>query len=424
MSAQPCLPQDIISMNRNKEYTLIATDLLESVLTDPRLNAQTSKLWQILFNKARYTPDLSIKLSYAYLADKLGKSIRTIARYMESLQNSGYLILTHNFDKNGGQRPSTISVRVPQFSIEHAKKKKDRLNKNSSINNEVLIKSKKEPVSRPENYNHKNYPVNATESLDTAKNEIVLHGTILDINDDLNDTSPLEVIDLTKIPNEKPFPEDSNKVTIKDIRKIDRGGHDINVIQIDNNKKDINKNNNNVVVPFLEEVEKTKALQQEISHLEQQLSEGNKQISTIKNNELLYDQIKRNSRIEASLHLAKIALDRQQKNMIENAKQNEINSKLTNNPNFIQEKAGDRHISKFTFKRLVKTLMSYGYSGTVLNALTNEIVFEVRFGTLINCNKTNKPLSLDNAINIGLKLVREKRWSTPKLLEIKNNIEA
>ncbi|MEO8402467.1 MAG: hypothetical protein ABI597_11870, partial [Gammaproteobacteria bacterium] len=139
MNAQPCLPQDMIEVNRSKEYTLISTSLLESVLTDNRLNAQTTKLWQILFNYARYNPNFEVKISYGCLAKKLGKSTRTIGRYAELLQNTGYLIIKHNFDNKGGQRPSTLFVRVPDISIEHAKKRKDRANNNSSHINETSI---------------------------------------------------------------------------------------------------------------------------------------------------------------------------------------------------------------------------------------------------------------------------------------------
>src|SRR5579864_2839205 len=102
MSSQPCSSRDILDINKSKEYTLIATTLLENVLTDTRLNAQSVKLWQLLFNQARYNPNLDIKISYSYLSKKLGKSTRTIARYVVTLQNAGYLIVTHNFDKNGG----------------------------------------------------------------------------------------------------------------------------------------------------------------------------------------------------------------------------------------------------------------------------------------------------------------------------------
>jgi hypothetical protein len=52
MLVKACEATDIFELNKKKEYTLTATCILESVLTNPNLNAQTVKLWQFLFNKA------------------------------------------------------------------------------------------------------------------------------------------------------------------------------------------------------------------------------------------------------------------------------------------------------------------------------------------------------------------------------------
>ncbi|MHB1948488.1 MAG: helix-turn-helix domain-containing protein [Gammaproteobacteria bacterium] len=410
MSAQPCLPQDILAVNRSKEYTLIATDLLESVLTDTRLNAQTTKLWQMLFNQARYNPNFDIKISYSYLAKKLGKSTRTIARYVESLQEAGYLIVKHNFDKNGGQRPSTISVRVPQFSIEHAKNKKDRHNKNHTSSNELLIEI--ESQYPDEDTNEENNPVAVTTAQNPLEIDVVLRGTSQ--NSDIHSDTAIHSNKEDNIVTAQQNLE--NELSHQD--KIDRGWHDNNVIQIDNNKKDINKNNNNnTVVSFFQENEQISSIQNDIKILELQLAEGDKHLANIKDHSLLYDQIKKNSQIAASLNLARIALERTQRNIEEKTKQDKSNFELTHDPHLMLNKQGQRTIPIFTFKRLVKTLKSYGYSGNILNSFINEVVFEARFGSLTHCNKTKSPLSLDNAINIGLKLVREKRWSTPVLLK-------
>lgn len=420
MSSQPCSSRDILDINRSKEYTLIATTILESVLTDTRLNAQSVKLWQLLFNQARYNPNLDIKISYSYLSKKLGKSTRTIARYVETLQNAGYLIVTHNFDNNGGQRPSTISVRVPQFSIEHAKDKKDRHHKNHSSNNELLIENLSKDIDYIENVDHNNHsdPVAVTELVNSLTIEDVLHGTnqdnipILEVNQ-----IPHETISTNENTSIRPQHQDSVN-TPQD--KNDRGGHDINVIQNNINKKDINKNNNNIVVPFSEietKDSKLSVLQDKIHQMEKRLSEGTKELSNIKDHTLLYDQIRKNSELEGSLHLARIALERLQKEFEDKNSELQVTNQLTSDPSFMVAKTGDRAIPQFTFKRLVKSLKGYGYQGNSLNCLINEIVFEARFGSLINCNKSKTALSVDNAVNIALKLVRENRWSTPVLLK-------
>jgi hypothetical protein len=414
MKAQPCLPQDILEVNKSKEYTLIATDLLESVLTDPNLNAQTTKLWQILFNLARYNANFEIKVSYSYLAKKLGKSARTISRYIESLQNTGYIIIKHNFDKRGAQRPSTLSVRVPQLSIDQARNKKNRSTKNYSATNESLIKNN---IERPEFTEDTISIANSCAiSQEPAELKNVIRETFQghsDIQENHHNTPDINSADHGLLNQTQ---ENLDNPSYSLLAKTDRGEYDTSVIQKDIIEKEIN-NNNNSVVSFLQEKEQVTILKDKIEHLEQQLVKGNQQQTDITDHSLLYDQIKKNSQIEAALHLARIALEKAQRTIQDQTKQQTTKSELTNNLNLMLEKTGERRLSTFTFKRLIKSLMTYGYSGNTLNMLVNEIVFEARFGSLINCNKTKNTLSLDKAINIGLKLVREKRWCTPALLE-------
>lgn len=420
MSSQPCSSQDFLEVNQSKEYTLIATTILESVLTDTRLNAQSIKLWQLLFNQARYNPNFDIKISYSYLSKKLGKSTRTISRYVETLQNAGYLIITHNFDKNGGQRPNTISVRVPKFSIQHAKQKKDRHHKNNSNSNVLLINSGNKAFDLLEVSNDglcEDKTTLTEESISCLMNN-VLHGTnnintsnILiekdkNNNDELNFSQETILTDLS--------------LTSVDRDKIVMGGYDINDIQKDNNKKDLNNNNKTVVVSHHT---KLHTLQNTINQIQNDLSEGNNKLLYLKDHTLMYNQIRKNSELEASLHLSKIALERLQKEMDETKRDLEITNNMINDNGYMVTKIGARSITKTAFKRLVKILKMYGYQGANLNRLINEIVYEIRFGSLINCNKTKRILSIDNAVNIALKLVREHRWSTPTLLKKSEDIE-
>lgn len=411
MSAKPCLPEDIFEVNKNKEYTLISTDLLESVLTDTRLNAQTTKLWQILFNKARYNPSFEVKISYSYLAKKLGKSTRTIARYVDALQNTGYLIVSHNFDNNGGQRPSTLSVRVPSTSIEQTNKRKDRVNKKHSINNVLLLNEKE--CEKIEDKVTKEHPVNVTKLNNEPTSISVLceticnrdNSTVIDFQSD-NKEIESSIINTDVTPSN----QEISSMEINGQDRNDREWYDSNVIQKDNNKKEIN--NNNIVVSFSPNENKIKKIRQDIQILEQRLIEGDKNLLPIQDHILRYDQMRKNMEMEASLRLAYIALERVKNEIIKNEKKDKVLSDL-DNPRFMLDKEGERIIPIFTFKRLVKSLKCYGYSGNMLNTLINEIIFEVRFGSLINSNKAKTTLSVDNAINIGLKLVREKKWSTP-----------
>lgn len=162
---------------------------------------------------------------------------------------------------------------------------------------------------------------------------------------------------------------------------------------------------------------KNRTLQNEIVEIEKHLADGNKVLSLLKDHASMYDQMRKNAKLEAQLHLARIALERSHKEIQDTQSEMETTHKVINDSSFMLSKAGDRPLSQLTFKRLVKSLCCYGYKGNALNGLTNEIVFEIRFGSLMKCNRTKDALSIDNAVNIALKLVREKRWTTPVLFK-------
>jgi hypothetical protein len=199
---------------------------------------------------------------------------------------------------------------------------------------------------------------------------------------------------------------------------IDRGGDDTSVIHKAIKEKDIKNNNNSVVVSVTEKKATDQTiLQQQIQELEQLLAAETKELDKLKDHNLRYDQIKKTRTIAGQLHVATLALEQRKKQIQAAAETKQNQMKINSDTQLMFQKSGDRPVSPFTFKRLVESLKSYGYSDNTLNCLTNEIIFEARFGSLANCNKSKSPLSLDNAINIGLKLVREKRWSTPALLQ-------
>jgi hypothetical protein len=424
MHVQSCLPENIIKLNKSKEYTLISTHLLESVLTDKRLNAQTTKLWQILFNKARFNPTLEVKLSYNYLATTLGRSARTISRYVETLANAGYLVIKHNYDKNGGQRPNTISVRVPSILIEQIEGNKDRHNKNISVNNDTSLDRTNifSDYIETKYVNENNKVLCGTSTSSTEYNnqktgeddvaaDIPISSNAIDTHNQKSTTINTSEVSVIQEKN----PTRDNTV---------RGGHDTYVIHKDNKEKDIN-NNNNVVVTNSENFNIKNngiaLLEQQIEKLHQQFNIESELLKNIKNPVERYDQTRKIGQIDGQLNVARQKIEHTKKQIekfqIENKQQTDIN----NDPQFMLKQSGDRIISIFTFKRLAKILKSYGYSGNILNCLINEIIFETRFGSLINCNKTKTSLSLDNAINIALKLVREKRWTTPVLLKEHGN---
>ena len=118
---------EIHAINKTKEYTLINTFLLETVLSDFNLNAHSAKLWQILYNKARFNPNLEVKIAQRELSFLLGKSIRTIQRYISTLVQQGYLQIIENYRKNGERQENTFYICAPKDVLLSALKAKNRI---------------------------------------------------------------------------------------------------------------------------------------------------------------------------------------------------------------------------------------------------------------------------------------------------------
>jgi len=98
-------------------------------------------------------------------------------------------------------------------------------------------------------------------------------------------------------------------------------------------------------------------------------------------------------------------------------------NKLNSDEKYVHNVPGSRQMSEFTFKRLYKMLSGLNYRNDSLNCLLNEIVFEVRFGSLTYKQDSTSELDVDHAVNIAVKLVRERRWKKPtKLSAIGENI--
>jgi hypothetical protein len=159
------------------------------------------------------------------------------------------------------------------------------------------------------------------------------------------------------------------------------------------------------------------SLEQKQKEIEQDLIIQNNAINKIKDHQQRYDQIRKATQTEGRLNVIRAAVEQTKKQIAIDFHENQNQSSIKKDSKYILRKPGDRPLSIFSFKRLEKSLKKYNYDADTLNCLINEIVFEARFGSLTTCNQSKMPLELDNAINIALKLIREKRWTTPKLFK-------
>jgi hypothetical protein len=136
-------------------------------------------------------------------------------------------------------------------------------------------------------------------------------------------------------------------------------------------------------------------------------------------------QQERYNQLQAFHHIDNQLIDL--KNKIENlestAKKIMVDSRRIsslNDPTYIAAMPGDRVLSKSQLDRLERELTALNYQGNAYATLLNEIVCEVRFGSLTVRKDKSGELPIAHAVSVALKLVREGRWSTPTA--IKNGI--
>jgi hypothetical protein len=388
-----CRAQEIIELNKRKEYTLTATPLLDLLLSDPNLTSQSSKLWQLLFNKARFNPELEIKISYKTLGEQLNKSTRTIQRYITTLVNLGYLVISNNYKNDGGQTVNTIFVRFPKHKISLAKSTKDRV-KTTQI--------------KPEE--NQNVFLNTTNEYENVI------------------ACPQEMLNTKQVA--------TSNVGVK----IDVEGDDKNVVHYNNI---INNNNNNVGSFFQEsnstEIEntktetipdnssnvenETKSIKEQLEATKQLLTQAIIQYNAAKQRENTGDVLQRynTGRAISALEGEKTHFEQKieylTKALLEKQNTYNLQDSIINDPCFIANKPGERRVEPSIFSMLTKKLSAYGVDGSNKNRLINEILLESRFGSLVKSCFTKQEMSIENSVNIALKLVRENRWKTPLLMQ-------
>jgi len=387
MNAKPCAVEDILLLNKTKEYTLTATFLLETVLTDTNLNAHAAKLWQVLFSKAKFHPNLELRISYIELGQILCKSIRTINRYIATLAKHGYLLKHNNFLHNGGQTINTLYVRFPQASIEQAKKSKNR-----KCNNDVT----------PEK------PSLASDT--TISTMRIKQGFVQGNPDAIFDSGAYVTSDIHKDNIEK-----------------DNNNKNNTVVCFSRNLEPVSEYNNTATKRLDECPITHTTVESPVEKLKQQLAKHKKQLDEISAERVVAENawlsetnlqqkiVKQDKfgQINAAYQLMQGQSEQLEKQLqrLESAilQQN----KLVTNKQHVSDMEGKRVISPFAFKYLERNLRIICRDNSCLAKILNEIMYEVRFGSLRFSKTTGAEISIQHGINIALKLIRENRWRTP-----------
>lgn len=365
MNNKYCSSEDIFNLNHSKEYVLLAQNILELVVTDTRLNAQTAKLWQLLYAKAKFNHELAITVPYKELGEILHKSTRTIIRYVEVLEDCGYLKTTSNFDSKGSRLANTLFVRLPTETLKGLYNQKDR-KKAACPNIEGFIENVK------------------------------------------SDTSP----------------PDSTVTSINIINKINKNNNTRDVVDINLPKEEELEtakmfhveqscSNQNAVKPETHNQEETpatlKPLQQKINLAEKSFEGLNKIF--LANNSVENFLAMREA--EEFLHSMRLHYQNQLRQIQKAEAATNKQTALNTDENLMLGKEGARPFTCFEINRLKRGLQGL-CKAEKYPTLLNEITYAVRFGDLRKQQKSGQELSIHHAISIALKLVRERRWETPK----------
>ncbi|CAN5467667.1 hypothetical protein BH10PSE19_BH10PSE19_01330 [soil metagenome] len=395
MTTEICSATDIFNINKTKEFTLTATYLLEALLTDSRLLAESSKLWQILYNRARFHENLEVKISYRELATILGKSIRSICRYITDLVQYNYLSIQNNYLVNDGQTVNSIFIRFPKKTVETAIQTKDRAK--GDLHSHIADISKQNLILAD-----------------------VLHSVSTDITDNGRDDN--DVIANNSIDHEY-------KITNNSLMAANPIVVDINLNKSTAMKRELKIAPQSIFTgveakPLAETQivslqEQLASKKRELTVLQQTMQTVQEQLSSEANHVTQFDLMRKFTEYDALVCVEKHAIERLEKALSQHEHHTHYCKELQSKNDYINQQAGNRKLSPFTLKRLQHELQENGYHGEQQTILMNEIVHEIRFGSLVQSNKTQQQLPLEHAANIALKLVREKRWVTPAALGYK-----
>lgn len=377
-----CSAEDIIEVNKTKEYTLTSTLLLEKLLTDTSITANAIKLWQLLFNKAKYSSNLEIKISVQYMAKLLNKSSRTIFRYIKQLVEKGYLIVSNNFNSHGGQGVNSFYLRAPKNTIKQIQQTKDRAKK------EVDAKTPSAHTGIHSLF-RKNNPISDKLDREGDDKDVTQYNNIINITNNNNVSIGKTKTVVNKLNYESCLETSTDVVVNHNIEENEK--------LICDKEKAIN-----LLLPLCKEKEK---LWLNATDFQSKLS-YNKEFRAISTQiDCLRAEID---------YLKKISSRKIERKQEEQA--------LSLNPLYSYQLSGERPISSSYYQQIKNKLTTVCKDAISRTKLLNEIIFEIRFGSLVKNSMTQNQNSIERAANIALKLVREGRWTTPTLLENKFNL--
>lgn len=110
-----CSAGTLIKFRKETEFVIYPTTVLDEIWSLKNVPDGAKLAWQVLYERAKFSPEIAIEISYSALAKKLGKTPRTVQKYVKKLAELGFLVIRNNFKEFLGQTVNTFFVRLPSY---------------------------------------------------------------------------------------------------------------------------------------------------------------------------------------------------------------------------------------------------------------------------------------------------------------------
>ncbi len=347
---------------KRKQYRMLPTPITSYLRRDRRVSSTAQCLWVFLFEQVYFEENWQLVISKAKvmeIAEEFGRCIKSISRLLNVLTKLGYL-------KKGGNE-FIYQVRFPTDAVNEILEKDD---------DREVAKSK---LKQPRKNSDKNVQGHGAVQPQKTKMSICVDKNVLytfnNINIKNNNNNALKPkLGVT------PATDSSPPVVVSDIN-----------------------NNTDADLEFAKT--KVEELNQKIkaeTHSLPGLSSQQREVVFKRIKSLDVKRFNLNARIT---EVETKRIRRAEKAVSEKYWQDDAKQMYLH--------PGERKLTEFQYHSLRKQLSQFGYDPGKLNRLTNELIFEIRFGSLRQSNRNQATMSIEHGINIGIKLLRENRWRTP-----------
>jgi hypothetical protein len=387
--------EEIRNFNETKQYTLMATGVLESLVTDPNLTASAAKLWDYLYTKAIMNEKLCIRIKYKDLAQKFNRAERTIKRYVENLKDHGYLDVESNY-YNHGQKANTYYLKLPRNIIEGMQNTKDR---KQIARVDIDGTSSDSSIAKDRNIlmNEITAEIQEGSEVKSEHIELLQSDKSVTLDHDITVTPNNNIKKIILNNNVVVFSSQNDLNPLIDFTKIEMTAKQEENIVLRETKQDL---------PDTQDQEKINKLESEISSLFIKMGQvaGTEKIA-------IFDQIRQLQGTVSSISV--IMRQREQAKLIPfKTNEGENNAHFVDPSTDFSKTTGERELSIIEITRIKKAVEKIPNYLNDSRRICNEIAYAVRFGAL-RIAQSGNTLSVPHAISIAVKLLREGRWETP-----------